>query len=242
MPPPSTPQLRVVGAGFGRTGTLSLKRALEILGFGPCYHMEEVMKHPKHVPVWAAATRGERVDWKALFAGWGATVDWPACTFYREILAAHPDAKVILSVRDPQRWHQSVMQTIRLPSVLFPMRILMPVLPGVGPATRMATELVWNRTFSGKVDDPAHAIAVFEAHVSAVRQAIPPDRLLVFEAAQGWAPLCEFLGVPIPDQPFPHVNDTATMGTLIRRGNAWMLFLLVASILGLAAAVLAWLG
>ncbi len=238
---PPDPHLRVIGAGFGRTGTLSLKKALEILGFGPCYHMEEVIKRPAHVPVWEAATRGEPVDWRALFQGWGATVDWPGCSFYQEILAAHPDAKVILSVRDPQRWHHSMMQTIRLPTVLFPMRILMPLLPGVGPATRMAADLVWKRTFSDRMDDPAQAIAIFEAHSAAVRQAIPPDRLLVFEAGQGWAPLCDFLGVPIPDQPYPYVNDTATVGRMIRLGNALLLLLLLLPILGLAAAVLAWL-
>ncbi|HND31303.1 MAG TPA: sulfotransferase [Myxococcota bacterium] len=237
----TTPTLRVVGAGFGRTGTLSLKRALEILGFGPCYHMEEVMKHPEHVPVWEAATRGEAVDWRALYAGWGATVDWPSCAFYQEILAAHPDAKVILSRRDPQRWHQSVMQTIYLPSVLFPMRVLMPYLPRVGPATRMAAELVWKRTFGGRVEEREHAKAVFEAHCAAVIRTIPAERLLVYEPGQGWGPLCEFLGVPVPDQPYPHVNDTASMGRMIRIGNAVLALLATLPVVGLGAALWAWL-
>src|SRR5690349_20477507 len=107
--------MRVIGAGFGRTGTLTLKVALEQLGFGPCYHMAEVFSHPAHVSSWEAATRGEPVDWRALFAGWGATVDWPACSFYREILASHPDAKVILTVRDPGRLYSSCRDTIYKP-------------------------------------------------------------------------------------------------------------------------------
>ena len=104
--------LEVIGAGFGRTGTLSLKLALEQLGFAQCYHMFEVMNHPEHVPLWRAAHRGEPTDWEALFAGYRAAVDWPSCNFWREQLDTWPDAKVILTQRDPERWYTSVMNTI----------------------------------------------------------------------------------------------------------------------------------
>ncbi len=219
--------MKVVGAGFGRTGTLTLKTALERLGFGPCYHMQEVMRHPQHAATWEAATRGEAVDWARFFEGWGSSVDWPACSFYQEILAAHPDAKVLLSVRDPERWHQSVLETIRQPTVRFPMRLFMPHLPLVGRVTRMASALVWEKTFQGKVDDREHAIAVYKAHIEEVKRTIPADRLLIFEARQGWGPLCAFLGVPVPDEPFPHVNDTASMRRVMGVMNAisWVLLL-----------------
>src|SRR5690242_7699355 len=104
--------LKVIGAGFGRTGTLSLKVALEELGFGPCYHMIEVFQYPEHAKLWEAATQGKPIDWDQIFANYQATVDWPGCTFYADLMARYPDAKVLLSVRDPETWYESVMSTI----------------------------------------------------------------------------------------------------------------------------------
>ena len=104
--------LRIVGAGFGRTGTMSLKLALEELGFRACYHMTELAAHPEHAPLWLALTRGERVDLEQIFAGYAAAVDWPACTLWRELLAAYPDARVILTVRNPVDWYESFSRTI----------------------------------------------------------------------------------------------------------------------------------
>ncbi len=230
--------MRVIGAGFGRTGTLSLKLALERLGFGPCYHMEEVIRHPAHVPQWVAATRGEPVDWQALLGAWGATVDWPGCSFYKELLAAFPQARVVLSVRDPAAWHRSVIDTIRRPTTMFPLRLFMPWLPGVGPATRMATELIWTRTFGGQPEDAARAIATYEAHVAAVTRDVPPGQLLVFDVREGWAPLCAFLDVPVPAEPFPHVNDTAHVRRALRVLNSAAWLVLAAP---LWIGVLAWL-
>lgn len=232
--------MRVVGAGFGRTGTLTLKTALEMLGAGPCYHMVEVFAHPEHVKTWEAATRGEPVDWAAFFQGWGSTVDWPACSFYKEILAAHPDAVVVLSVRDPDRWYQSCRDTIYQMSSRFPMRHTVDYIPRLGPASAMARRLVWEKTFQGRFEDKAFAIGVYEAHVEAVKRAVPPDRLLVFDARQGWGPLCAFLGVPVPDQPFPHVNDTATMKKRIGVTNA-IAWLMLAAPVAIVAAALGWL-
>ena len=197
--------LDVVGAGFGRTGTLSLKHALERLGFGACYHMLEVARnHPEHRALWSAARRGEPVDWDALFEGYRAAVDWPACDFWRELAAHYPQSKVLLSVRDPDRWYDSVRNTIHLSTS--------ENLASDDPETRAAAEWaqrqLWDANFGGRMDDRAHVIGVFERHSGKVRAAVPPERLLVYEAGSGWEPLCAFLGVPVPDEPFPHVNTT----------------------------------
>jgi hypothetical protein len=106
--------LEVIGAGFGRTGTKSLKAALEELGFDPCYHMSELFGHPEHVELWEAAARGKSVDWNELLGGYRATTDWPACSFYEELMQSYPDAKVILTLRDPNRWYESTYNTVCL--------------------------------------------------------------------------------------------------------------------------------
>jgi hypothetical protein len=211
--------VKVIGAGFGRTGTMSLKAALETLGFGPCYHMIEVFEHPEHVGFWEAAWRREPVDWDGFLAGYEATVDWPACTFYKELLERHPDAKVLLSVRDPERWYESTRNTIyemskitagsRLSRLVFAFVGLF--VPGVFKIGRMGDEIIWQGTFDGRFEDRTHAIEVFDRHNEEVRRRVPADQLLVYEVKQGWGPLCEFLGVEEPDEPFPRLNDTAEM-------------------------------
>lgn len=197
--------LAVVGAGFGRTGTLSLKGALETLGLGPCYHMTEVFAHPKHVPVWRQAAEGGAVDWDTLFAGYAATVDWPACAFWRQLVRHWPTAKVILTVRDPARWYESVSKTIH--------QAMQRELPDDAPEAAhahlaMVRRLILEGTFDGRFEDRDHAIAVYEAHNEAVRREVPPARLLVFEVVEGWAPLCRFLDRPEPDASFPRVNSS----------------------------------
>lgn len=202
--------LRVIGAGFGRTGTLSLKRALDELGFGPTYHMEELVRHPSHVARWreVAATGG--ADWSRVFAGYRSGVDFPVSCAWRELADAYPEAKVVLTVRDPERWWASTAATI------FPARSMFPgwlrrIVPIADQYLAMNDELVWDGIFDGRFAEQAHAIEVFERHVRDVQAAIPADRLLTFDVADGWAPLCRFLGVPEPTSPFPRVNDTASM-------------------------------
>lgn len=196
--------IEVIGAGFGRTGTMSLKLALEKLGFDKCYHMYELLQHPDHVGLWHQATRGEPVDWHALFQGYRATVDWPSCNFWEAQLEQFPDARVVLSERDPERWYDSVMNTI-YPGSLQRRE-------SEDPADRawadMAFELIWDGTFHGRIEDREHAIDVYLAHNEYVKSHAPADRLLVFEASQGWEPLCAFLGTPVPDEPYPRVNTT----------------------------------
>lgn len=194
--------LSVIGAGFGRTGTNSLKLALEQLGFGPCYHMFELLTRPEHDPVWLDATRGNPVDWDALFEGFGSAVDWPVAGFWRELSAHYPGARFVLSVRPSHKWHESVMSTIYKALSSPPERD-----DAEARVHRtMTRELILERTFDGRLDDPDHAIAVYEQHNRAVRDSIPEDRLLVYDAGAGWEPLCAFLECPVPDVPYPYSN------------------------------------
>ena len=218
-------QLKVIGAGLGRTGTASLKEALEELGFGPCYHMFEVFTNPGHAAFWEAAWRGEPADWDGVLGGYEATVDWPACSFYEELMERNPDAKVLLSVRDPERWYESARQTIyelsklstgspfsRLGFALISRLAFGGFQTGQGP---MAKEIIFQGTFDGRFEDKDHAIGVFNRHNEEVQRRVPKERLLVYEVKQGWGPLCEFLGVEVPDKPFPHLNDASEMRRLI---------------------------
>ena len=205
--------LKVVGAGFGRTGTLSLKNALEKLGFGACYHMMEVFPRPKHVAMWHRLAFGHPMDWDEIFRGFRATVDWPAARWWREIAAHYPDAKVLLSVRDPEDWYRSMSDTIYQPMKL-------PVPDGAPEIVRLQSEMIRKavlaETFDNRFDDKALAIQVFKRHNQEVRDSIDSARLLEFDVREGWAPLCRFLEVPIPDEPFPRLNDTATTQAMIR--------------------------
>lgn len=196
--------LSVIGAGFGRTGTKSLKLALEQLGFGPCHHMEEVLNSPAQLRHWQDAAAGAPVDWAAVFDGFGSTVDWPSAHYWRELAAFYPAAKVVLTVRPARRWWDSFSGTIKQ-MMAAPDKIPDPHMRAV---VEMGARIVAEQTFGGKPDDREHAIAAFEQRIEDVRDALPAERLLVFEVSEGWAPLCEFLGVDVPDGPFPHVNST----------------------------------
>ncbi|MEV4170301.1 sulfotransferase family protein [Nonomuraea sp. NPDC049709] len=211
--------MKVIGAGFGRTGTRSLKAALEQLGFGPCYHMSSVIAEPYRVRQWLDVGEGRSRDWDALFAGFGSALDWPASAYWRELAAHYPDAKVILTVRDPGRWYDSVSETI-FRSALEQRRGLPPHrrvirwlvarrAPDFALYPRMARATFIDPVFGGRIDDREHVIEVFERHVAEVRAAIPAERLLVFEPGDGWEPLCAFLGVPVPEVPYPQVNERA---------------------------------
>lgn len=199
-----TMALKVIGAGLGRTGTFTLKTALEMLGFGPCHHMVEVLANPQQVPFWNRAADGEPVEWDEVFAGYAATVDWPGCHFYAELAERYPEAKVILSCRDPERWYESMSETI-----LKSMEMM-----GLGPGERVPADhpmyfgaaIISQHTF-GHDYGKENVIAAFERHVEGVRRTIAPERLLEFEASDGWEPLCAFLGVAAPDAPFPRTNS-----------------------------------
>jgi hypothetical protein len=206
--------LKAIGTGFGRTGTLSLKSALDEIGLGPCYHMVEVNAHPEHDSMWLALARGEASDWRPMLNGYASTVDWPTTYFWKELAAANPGAKIILTLRDPEAWFASAAATI------FARMIEFEALraethradpSAVDPVRRrhmeMVNTIVVEKTFGGSLDKD-HAIAVFNAHNDEVRRTVPPEKLLVYDSGEGWAPLCNFLDVPVPATPYPKVNTT----------------------------------
>lgn len=196
--------LKIIGTGFGRTGTNSLKLALEQLGFGPCHHMFEIKDHPEQLPFWQAAARGDLPDWDEVFANYNSCVDWPSARYWREITAHFPEAKVLHSVRPEESWINSFYNTI-YPSL----RDHKNAEPGLSRnRLDMAQEIVLEQAFSGNAGDRDHALNVYRAHNEAVVAAFPPERLLVYDITQGWEPLCHFLEVPMPDTPIPHVNST----------------------------------
>ncbi|HEY7258325.1 MAG TPA: sulfotransferase [Gaiellales bacterium] len=197
--------LRVVGAGLGRTGTHSLKLALEQLLGGPCYHMSELIDREADTPVWTAATRGEDVDWAGFLSEFEATVDWPACAFWEQIAAAHPDAVVVLSVREsPDAWVKSFERTIA-------QALQKPVPPDdeAWVERRQMVLAMVESTFTPDWRDPDSAKAAYIRHNERVRATVPAGRLVEYRAGDGWEPLCAALGVEIPEEPFPHTNRTA---------------------------------
>lgn len=199
--------IRVVGAGLGRTGTSSLKMALERLLDGPCYHMIEVFGHPEHIPVWHAAMCDEPVDWAAVFDGYVAVVDFPGAAVWRSIAAAYPDTPVLLSTRSStDAWWRSASSTILAER------------PPGEEAERMApwkamSEAMFART-GVHGEDEAGSKAAYEHHNAAVRAEVPAERLIEWRPEDGWAPLCADLDLPVPDEPFPHTNTTADFRTM----------------------------
>jgi Sulfotransferase domain len=196
--------LKVIGAGVGRTGTYSLKRAINRLGFGPCHHMEEVILNmPAQLPAWTAAGNGQP-DWLAIYKGYESAVDWPTAGFFRELNAAYPEAKFILTHRSPESWVASFSATIY--------KLLdTPVPPEMQEWLKMGIGVIRKTGFPVGLDAAALERA-FNAHNEAVKRTIPADRLLVYDVKEGWGPLCAFLGAPVPDEPFPRTND---------RGEFW---------------------
>ena len=208
--------MKVIGAGFGRTGTMSQKAALEQLGFGPSFHMIDVARRPELLPDWQAAVDGEAVDWATLFEGWESTVDWPACTFWEEIWAAFPDAKVLLSVREEEAWYASCAKSIHASAQAAAKGELEGGTVEVSAeAMKMINGLIWDGTFEGRFDDKDFAIGVYRAHNDYVQSKVPADRLLVYEVKEGWGPLCEFLEVAVPDGPMPHLNDATSFRAMV---------------------------
>ena len=192
-------ELRVVGVGLGRTGTNSLKLALERLLGAPCHHMLEVFADERQFPLWVDAIDG-RPEWDAIYDGYAATVDWPGAAFWRELVAANPEAVVLLSRREsPEAWWESATRTIFAPfngeDAPAP------------PDFRAAALALFDRNGIDPGDREA-AIAGYTAHLEAVRAEVPADRLVEWVTGDGWAPLCAALGAPVSDEPFPHVNTT----------------------------------
>jgi len=198
--------LKVIGAGVGRTGTYSLKLAINKLGFGLCHHMEEVIHNmPVQLPLWTNVVKGNP-DWNAVYEGYSSAVDWPSARYFRELSKIYPSAKFILTHRDPERWVQSFSQTIY--------RLL--AKKKSAPAQMqdwldMSSEVIAQTGFPLGLNEDSLSEA-FSAHNEAVKAAIPSSQLLVYQVKEGWEPLCRFLDVPVPDGKFPRTND---------RGEFW---------------------
>ncbi|HLS98623.1 MAG: sulfotransferase family protein [Porticoccaceae bacterium] len=213
-------ELQVIGAGLGRTGTLSLKMALEQLGFGPCDHMVELINRPERLRHWKALHHTGTTDFAALFAGYRSIVDYPGALFYRTLLAANPGAKVILTVRDLDSWYRSALATIhgtKPQGFGAKLNAAFTLLSNRGfrrafPVFRFADEAIWQGQFGGRFTDRDHAIAVHQAHIREVKATVPAAQLLVYDVTAGWQPLCDFLGVAVPDQPFPSSNSRREFG------------------------------
>ena len=209
--------LQVIGAGFGRTGTLSLKLALERLGVGRCYHMLEFRKRPDHVALWRQVVDGRQDLWHAIFDRYDASVDWPGCRFWRDLANQYPDAKVVLTIRDPEHWYESISNTI------YPWFVRGPSAsdrPHDLERRAVTSKLIMEQTFDGRLGEREHAIGVFERHNEQVRRTIPSGRLLVYRVTDGWEPLCAFLGRAVPDAQFPHVNSTDDFRTRLLAGKS----------------------
>jgi hypothetical protein len=217
--------MHVIGAGLPRTGTLTQKLAFEQLGFGPCYHWVDVLADLENrVPQWNRAIDGD-ADWDEIFAGFASTADWPGGFFYDELASAYPQAKVVLSVRDPERWEPSFRETIW--NMCFGDNLIHHL-----SAARATIDPQWRRylglvdrmfwiergTFAAGHAEPEQLIAGMEAHNEAVKRSVPSDRLLVWDVTEGWEPLCEFLEVPVPSEPLPHANDRDTFLDRVTNG------------------------
>ncbi len=194
--------MQLIGAGLPRTGTTTLQAALGRLGFGPCYHMIELYRQSDHARLWRDIAEGRPPDWARLFGGYRATVDFPACLFYQALMAQYPDAKVLLSVRDPERWYASTQATIAQIPPTFP-RWLRRLVPRLDHLLTVAERLYWDGFFDGRFGERAEAIARFQRWNEDVQRTVPPERLLVFDVKQGWGPLCAFLDVRSPTSPSP---------------------------------------
>lgn len=228
--------LQVIGAGFGRTGTLSMKAALEQLGYDKCHHMMEVMPNAKQLDMWHRISQGEELDWDAVFEGFQASVDFPSSAYWRELAAYYPDAKIILTTRSFDSWYQSATETIWPVSRDIPG--WMTLIPMVRKIKQMTFGAIWDRLFGGGLDDKEAARLVFEQHEADVKAAFSEDRLLVFHPKEGWEPLCSFLGKPVPDTEFPNVNDRADFQNRIGMfKRLQMLPYAAAGVAGLAALI-----
>ncbi|MGB3179374.1 MAG: sulfotransferase family protein [Albidovulum sp.] len=189
--------IKVIGTGFGRTGTDSMREALTILGFGPCHHMVEVLPYRERKQLWRDRAAGLNPSWEQLFDGFSSCVDWPSAAYWPELIEHYPDARVILTWRSAESWWASFEKTI-LPHLLADTET---------EATAPGSQMIAERVFGGRPADRDHAIKIYEANVAAVKATVPASRLLIHSLGDGWIPLCAHLGVPVPDIPYPQRNS-----------------------------------
>ena len=209
--------LKLINTGLGRTGTTSLKVALERLGYGPCFHMFDIIGNEERLAQWEKIIcDGQHPDWEAVFDGYTSAADGPSAIYYREIAEAFPEAKIILTVRDAESWYQSTYDT------LYQLVLMSEKNPPIADSLqariyRITSTMVWDGVFHGRFSDKDYAIEIFNNHNQEIIQNVGLDNLLVYDVKQGWEPLCSFLGVDVPPGDFPHVNDTESMRAKLRQ-------------------------
>lgn len=214
--------LKIIGAGFGRTGTLSTQHALNELGFH-CYHMKEIMKKPNknHLDYWlevAETSKETPFDWNKIFHNYSATVDFPSSCVWQDLMEAYPEAKIILTIhpKGPEGWYKSTMDTIYGVEKMWEGKVLAYLIPTFRKMRRLTSKLIWGRFLQGTMDSKEDAINRYKAHIEEVKNKVPADNLLIFSVDQGWSPLCKFLGIEAPQTSFPNVNDKAEMKKMIK--------------------------
>ncbi len=207
--------LKVIGAGPGRTGTTSLKHALEHLGYGPCHHMSACFGSTQQTRWFLEAAEGKAVDWNSVFSDFQAAVDWPAAAYYLDLLQNFPDAKVVFTYRQPEEWYQSVSETIFNVVSSIPTWVKF-LFPHAERLALMIEKTVWQNELGGKFQDREHALNFFEQRLKQVKASVPQERLLVHSAEDGWEPLCAFLEVGVPSIPYPRLNESAQIKRFIR--------------------------
>lgn len=204
--------MKLIGAGYGRAGTMSLKGAVETLGVAPCLHMIDLLRNPDLAQRWLPLADNDPVDWEEVFAGFESTVDWPGCVYYNELMEVFPEAKVLLNHRDFEGWHKSMLNTVY---AIRKLKMAGQDTPyegteaAVSPTTwQVIGKTVWEPYAGVDFEDPVAVRPIYDAYFEQVRADVPAEKLLDYRLGDGWEPLCEFLGVPVPDEPFPHHNDT----------------------------------
>ncbi len=236
--------LHIIGAGFGRTGTLSTYTALKELGY-PCYHMMEVIRNKAnktHIDFWkkvANEPEGTQQQWEMVFEKYTAMVDNPGCCVWQELAIAYPDAKVLLTVhpRGAEAWYDSTMNTIYFTEDLWQFKVLELFIPYFRKFGDMTRKLIWQRSLRNTMPDKTAAMARYNQHIEEVKAAVPPEKLLIFSVRDGWEPLCKFLNKPIPQTPFPNVNDTKEFQK-IRKDFSKMAYIILAVVAVLLIAVI----
>ena len=203
---------QVIVAGMSRTGTKSIKQALEILygNNARAYHMTEVLNQPKHLEIWSDLAFGRRQVsqqvWEQLLDGYIATTDMPCAFYFKELAEAFPNAKVVLTVRDESEWFESFCRLLVVVHRFQYLRFLPPLNRFWPYGTKLNQMVFGDRAFERSEPVREVFIEAYRQHNERVRQSIAPDRLLEFNVQQGWKPLCEFLELDVPQSDFPHSN------------------------------------
>jgi len=200
--------MKLIGAGFGRSGTMSIKAALEMLGYKPCYHMKIAIYRYHHMHFFLRAWRGKKANWKKFFRRYNAVVDWPTCSFYKDLMIEYPEAKILLNVRDPEDWYDSMFETIWAIQKAFPWWFFKII-------RTIHNEIIWNGNLKGDFEDREKMISHYKKWIEEVKRTVPAERLLVYKVKEGWKPMCDFLGVPVPDKPFPFINERKSFKRVI---------------------------